>query len=209
MEFHLLRTGHKGNARDIPDLLIKRLGDLDRTHAKRVLDVHNIRLCIIDIIQRTDAHPDRVLVGIGIDRDLPGRHDAGREAVRPGDIPVYIVQDLPGRDITGRETAAVMVRFRRDAADKELLQVQFLFEGAAQVPPGNVGIMPVAGDVLADLIDDQDIDVLKQELCDPCLCDLQEPCICLDHLVRRTDLDIANHHTHSGQHRRRRLPDTS
>lgn len=54
-----------------------------------------------------------------------------------------------------------MMRFRSDAADKKLFEIEHVVEGMSDVSPCYIWIMTISTDVFSDFVNDQQINMVK------------------------------------------------
>src|SRR5882724_11678852 len=184
-----------------------RFGHVDVHDLERGGDAHDLGVLRLDPDHGLHGQPDRVFVGVHDDRNRAavqvGRCDDVRVSL--GDVD-FLVQLHRGH-VRATDAAGVAMGFWREAEHRDLLHEGFhvpLDETA--VAPGDVGIHAGTGNVLADFLHDQHVDLVELQARHEFLGLCQQHGFAIENLFGRDNLDDCGfvrgvfHHGDTEQH---------
>jgi hypothetical protein len=143
-------------------LLHERLGNLDIDQLQGVADAHDLHILRLDANDGLDREADRLLVGVHDHRDHAAVEIGTGDDVRVGLGDVHLLVQPHRGDVGQPDAACVAVRFRCEAEHRDLLDQRLRIPvDKAVVAAGDVRIHARAADVLADMLDDQHVDLVE------------------------------------------------
>ena len=151
------------DAGQVSDARKERLGHPETIHAKGVPNAHDAGAGHVRFA-RAEALKDRLAVIVGIEGNAAAGHGAGGEDIGPGGLPIHAAQAFAGGHIGHAQPHAAAVALRCNGADQEFFQIQHVMERVGEVAPDHVGVAACPADVFADLVNDEQVDVVKEEL---------------------------------------------